>query len=69
MKFRTEDIYLVLSSFSSSRSTLSLSLGVHVIFGGSLEQGAAAEQLKLTEVPSNTSTFSVVKLGLGGESV
>lgn len=44
------------------------SLEVHFSVGGRVEQGAAAEQLKLTRVPSNTSTLAGVRVGFGGLS-
>ena len=49
-------------------STLSLSVGVHVRVGGSEGQGAAAEQIRLTEVPSITFTVAGLRVGLDGFS-
>lgn len=43
-------------------------MGVHVRVGGSEGQGAAAEQIKLTEVPSITFTVAGLRVGLDGYS-
>lgn len=63
MKFIIEVTELV-----SVVSSVSPILGVHVRTGGRMGQGATAEQLNLTEVPSSTSSLDGVKIGLGSES-
>ena len=63
MKFRTE--VTDLAATLSSRSSI---LGVQVTAGGRTGQGATAEQLNLTGVPSSTSSLDGVMVGLGSES-
>lgn len=68
VKVREEVLTWVLSWFSCSLSTLWPRLGVHVRVGWREGHGAAAEQIKLTEVPSLTSTVAGVRVGVGGAS-
>jgi len=56
------------TGFASMFSSMSPILGVHVKTGRRIGQGATAEQLSVTGVPSTTSSLDGVTVGRGRES-